>query len=142
MEILDMRKVLAAWVALGALSTISVNLKAQRNSSPALADNSKVNQRDRSTTAPTADQGKNNQTDRDIMQKIRKSLMGDKSLSTFGKSVKITAQNGQVTLEGPVASEEESREVEEKATEVAGSGNVSNDMSVKPARIGKTKPTS
>ena len=137
-----MQKALPALVALGALSTISLNLKAQRNPSPPLADNSKVNQRDRSTTAPTPDQGKNAPTDREIMQKIRKSLMDDKSLSTFGKSVKIISQNGQVTLEGLVASEEESREVEEKATEVAGSGNVSNDMSIKPARIGKTKPTS
>jgi osmotically-inducible protein OsmY len=142
MQVLYMRKSLAALAALGALSTISVNLKAQRNSSPVLADNSKVNQRDRSTTAPTADQGKNDQTDREITQKIRKSLMGDKSLSTFGKSVKIIAQKGQVTLEGLVASEEESREVEEKATEVAGSGNVSNDMNIKSARTRKIKPTS
>lgn len=142
MQVLYMRKSLAALVAIGALSTISVNLKAQRNSSAVLADNSKVNQSYRSTTAPTADQGKNNQTDREITQKIRKSLMGDKSLSTFGKSVKIIAQKGQVTLEGLVASEEESREVEEKATEVAGSGNVSNDMNIKSARTRKIKPTS
>src|SRR5579872_1486110 len=31
---------------------------------------------------PTADQGKNNAVDRDLMQKIRKSFMDDKTLST------------------------------------------------------------
>ena len=76
------------------------------------------------------------------MQKIRRSLVDDKSLSTSAHNVKIIAQNGQVTLKGPVASEEEKRAVEEKATSVAGSGNVTNDMSVKPAKTKKTKPTS
>jgi len=137
-----MRKALAALVALGAFSTISVNLQAQTKSSPPPADNTKVNQRDRSTTAPTADQGKNSLSDRDLMQKIRRSLMDDKSLSTSAHNVKIISQNGQVTLKGPVTSEEEKRAVEEKATSVAGSGNVTNDMSVKPAKTKKTKPTS
>jgi hypothetical protein len=45
MEALNMRKALAAVVALGAFSTISVNLKAQKNPSPPAADNTKVNQR-------------------------------------------------------------------------------------------------
>jgi osmotically-inducible protein OsmY len=48
--------------------------------------------------------------------------------------VKIIAQNGQVTLKGPVASEDEKRAVEQKATSVAGSGNVTDEMTVKPAR--------
>lgn len=68
--------------------------------------------------------------------------MDDKSLSTSAHNVKIISQNGQVTLKGPVASEEGKRVVEEKATAVAGSGNVTNDMSVKPAPSKKTKPTS
>ena len=135
-----MRKALATLVALGAFSSISVNLKAQRNSTPPAPDKTKVNQRDPSTTAP--DQAKNNLTDRDLTQRIRRSLIDDKSLSTSAHNVKIIAQSGQVTLQGPVASEEERRAVEEKATAVAGSGNVTNEMSVKPARSKKTKPTS
>jgi osmotically-inducible protein OsmY len=129
-------------MALGAFSTISLNLKAQKNSPPAPSDNTKVNQRDRSKTEPTADQGKNNLSDRDLMQKIRRSLMDDKSLSTSAQNVQIIAQNGQVTLTGPVASEEEKRVVEEKATAVAGSGNVINEMDLKRSRTKKTKPTS
>jgi hyperosmotically inducible protein len=134
MQALNMRKALATLVALGAFSTMSFSLKAQTNSSPPAPDNTKVNQRDRSKTEPTADQGKNNLSDRDLMQKIRRSLMDDKSLSTSAHNVKIIAQNGQVTLKGPVASEDEKRAVEQKATSVAGSGNVTDEMTVKPAR--------
>jgi hyperosmotically inducible periplasmic protein len=110
---------------------------AQEERSPA-ADNTKVNQRDRSKTEPTADQGKNNASDRATMQKIRKALMDDKSLSSYAHNVKVIAQNGKVTLKGPVRSDEEMQAVEQKATEVAGSGNVTNELTVKAARS-KTK---
>jgi len=142
MEALIMRKDLTALAALAAFTAISVNLKAQNNQAPTPSDNTRVNQRDRSKTEPTADQGKNNLSDRDLMQKIRRSLLDDKSLSTSAHNVKIISQSGQVTLKGPVASEEEKRVVEEKATAVAGSGNVINEMDVKPPRTRKTKPTS
>ncbi|HJZ99707.1 MAG TPA: BON domain-containing protein [Candidatus Solibacter sp.] len=85
----------------------------------------------------TADQAKNNTADRDTMQKIRKSVMDDKSLSTSAHNVKIIAQNGKVTLRGQVRSEEERRKIEQKATEVAGSGNVVDDLTIKPAKSSK-----
>jgi hyperosmotically inducible protein len=50
-------------------------------------DNTKVNKRDRETSQPTADQAKNTLSDRDIMQKIRKAVVADKSLSTYGHNV-------------------------------------------------------
>jgi hyperosmotically inducible periplasmic protein len=137
-----MRKALTTLAALAAFTAISINLKAQNSQAPTPSENTKVNQRDRSTAAPTADQGKNNLSDRNLMQKIRRSLMDDKSLSTSAHNVKIISQNGEVMLKGPVASEEEKCVVEEKATAVAGSGNVNNEMSVQPAQGKKTKPTS
>jgi len=102
------------------------------------ADNTKVNKRDRSKAEPTADQGKNNATDRDIMQKIRKSLMDDKSLSSYAHNVKVIAQGGKVTLKGPVRSDDEKKTVEQKATEVAGAGNVTNEITIKAAKSKKT----
>jgi len=84
------------------------------------ADNTKVNQRDQNTNEPTADQQQNNRSDRDLTQQIRKAIVNDKSLSTYAHNVKIITQNGQVTLKGPVRSEEEKRAVEAKATEIAG----------------------
>ena len=110
---------------------------------PAIAqtppDNTKVNTRDRAPGAVTADQQKNNAGDREITRKIRQSLMKDKALSRYAHNVKVIAQDGQVTLKGPVRSDDEKRTVEAKATEVAGAGHVTNDMSVVPARAKRAK---
>ena len=97
-------------------------------------DNTKVNERDRSKDELTADQQKENRSDRDITQQIRQSLMKDKTLSTYAHNVKVIAQDGQVTLKGPVRSDDEKRAVEAKAAEVAGAGKVTNEMSVAPIR--------
>jgi osmotically-inducible protein OsmY len=96
-------------------------------------DNTKVNKRDRSTSAPTADQQKMNESDRKLTQDIRKAVMADKSLSTYAHNVKIISQNGMVTLKGPVRSEDEKKAILAKATEVAGGPDkVTDQMSVKP----------
>ena len=101
------------------------------------ADNTKVNTRDRAKTAVTADQQKENGTDRELTQKIRRALMRDKSLSTYAHNVKVVAQHGQITLKGPVRSDDEKRTVEAKATEVAGAGNVTNQITVAPSKSTK-----
>jgi hyperosmotically inducible protein len=95
-------------------------------------DNTKINERDRSANEPTADQQKDNRSDRDITQQIRQSIMKDKSLSTYAHNVKIIARNGQVTLKGPVRSEEEKKAIEAKATQVAGENKVTSELNVKP----------
>ena len=100
-------------------------------------DNTKVNKRDRAKGAATADQQKENPSDREITQKIRRSLMDDKTLSTYAHNVKVIAQHGQVTLKGPVRTEDEKRSVEAKATEVAGAGRVTNQISIAPAKDSK-----
>ena len=94
-------------------------------------DNTKVNTRDRNTNERTADQAKNNLPDRKVMQKIRQAIIADKSLSTYAHNIKIIAENGKVTLKGPVRSEAERKRIEDKATQVAGAGNVTNEISVK-----------
>jgi hyperosmotically inducible protein len=98
----------------------------------AVGDNSKVNQQDRSTAEPTADQQKNNKTDLEITRDIRRSLMNDKSLSTYAHNVKIVTQHGKVTLKGPVRSDNEKDAVEAKAVQVAGKTNVTDQMTVVP----------
>jgi hyperosmotically inducible periplasmic protein len=100
-------------------------------STPA-SDNTKMNQRDRNPNEPTADQQQNNRSDRDLTQQVRKAIEADKDLSTYAHNVKVIAQNGQVTLKGPVRSEEEKRAVEAKAAEVAGQGKVTSELTVKP----------
>jgi len=121
--------------AAGALSLgLLISGSAFGQDKPPASDNTKVNERDRKKTEPTADQAKNNVNDRDIMQKIRKSVVDDKALSTYAHNVKIISQHGKVTLKGPVRSEEEKKSIEDKATEVAGAGNVTNQLTVKPEK--------
>ena len=97
---------------------------------PVPADNTKVNQRDKNANQPTADQQKESRSDRDITQQIRQAMVKDKSLSTYAHNVKIITQNGQVTLKGPVRSDDEKRAVESKAAEVAGQNNVTSQLDV------------
>ena len=93
-----------------------------------------MNQGDQKASQPTADQQKDARADLHMTQQIRKAIVQDKSLSTYAHNVKIITQNGQVTLKGPVRSDDEKRALEAKATEVAGAGNVTDELSVKPAR--------
>ena len=102
-------------------------------------DNTKVNTRDREKGAVTADQQKENATDRDTAKRIRQSVVKDKSLSTYAHNVKIVVQGGQVTLKGPVRSEEEKQSIEAKAKEVAGTGRVTNQIEVTPAATKSSK---
>jgi hyperosmotically inducible periplasmic protein len=96
-------------------------------------DNTKTNKDEH----PTADQAKNNASDREIMQNIRKAIVSDKSLSTYAHNVKVISKGGKVTLKGPVHSEEEKRAIESKAVEVAGAGNVTNELTVKPEKANR-----
>jgi len=96
------------------------------------ADNTKTNQTDPSNKEVTADDQKENAADRGLVQRIRKSLMAEKDLSTYAHNVKIVAMRGQVTLNGVVRSDEEKKKVASLAEEVAGKQNVVNDLKVAP----------
>ena len=106
----------------------------QDNGQQSAPDNSKTNKRDRDKSSPTADRQKVNPTDRDLAKRIRSAIVDDKSLSTYAHNIKIIAQDGKVTLKGPVRSEEEKSAIEAKATEVAGAGNVINQLEVAPPK--------
>jgi osmotically-inducible protein OsmY len=99
---------------------------------PPASDNTQLNQRDRNSTEPTADKQQNNRSDRDITQQIRKAITGDKTFSEYARNVKVITQNGQVTLKGPVRTDDEKNAIETKAKAVAGEGNVTSDLTVKP----------
>jgi osmotically-inducible protein OsmY len=98
------------------------------------ADNSKMNKGDANKGATTADQQKMNPSDRAITQKIRAEIVKDKSLSTYAHNVKIIAQDGKVTLKGPVRTSDEKSAIEAKATAVAGDGNVTSQIEVVPPK--------
>ena len=109
------------------------SVNAQSTDAKTKPDNTAVNKRDRNVGEATADQQKMNATDRDISAKIRRSIMADKSLSTYAHNVKIISQDGTVTLKGPVRSKDEVASIVSKATDVTGSADkVVNRLSVKP----------
>lgn len=92
------------------------------------SDNTKMNQGAQGT--PNADQAKNDKTDVKLMARIRRSVEKDKSLSTDAHNVKIVARGGQVTLSGAVKSDQEKKAIEEKATTIAGAGNVTDNLTI------------
>jgi osmotically-inducible protein OsmY len=97
------------------------------------ADNTGAN-KGRQGASPTADQGKNDKSDVQTMQQIRKAVVADKTLSSYGHNVKIIARDGKVTLKGPVRSDAEKQLIEQKAIDVVGAGNVVNDITIKAAK--------
>lgn len=63
-----------------------------------------------------------------ITTRIRSALLADDSLSFEAKNVKILTRNGKVTLRGAVSNARERGAVEGIARDVAGEGNVENQL--------------
>jgi hyperosmotically inducible periplasmic protein len=100
------------------------------NSTNSVADNSGINARDRDTNNLTpGDQG-NSPSDIALTQRIRKQLVMDTDYSMTAKNIKIITINGQVTLRGPVNSDNEKSGIQTLAQNIAGNGNVDNQLEV------------
>ncbi len=106
-----------------------------QNSAPA-PDNSKANANSMNSTdgTSTAQAQSNSPADITLAQQIRKSVIADKSLSTYAHNVKIVAVNGAVTLNGVVRDSREKNVIETKAQALAGKGNVTDDLTIAPPK--------
>jgi hyperosmotically inducible protein len=113
-------------MALLSLCLTSLPVVAQTQTSP---DNSRTNKVE--NQGGTADQQKNTKSDVQLMAEIRRSVVHDKSLSTYGHNVKIIVAGGAVTLKGPVHSDEEKQNIGSKAAAVVGQDKVDNQLVVK-----------
>lgn len=115
--------------------TLVAALAGAQTTAPA-PDNSKANSNSVNSTdkMSTADAQKNDSADMALTQQIRKSVMADKSLSTYAHNVKIVAVNGSVTLNGVVRDSHEKNVVEMKAQAIAGKGNVTDDLTIAPPK--------
>ena len=100
------------------------------NTAQTAPDNTKVNK----TPQLSADTQKNGKHDLAITRDIRRALVADKNLSTYAHNVKVITANGEVTLKGPVRSEDERKAVEAKAVEIAGQGRVANELTIAPPK--------
>jgi hyperosmotically inducible periplasmic protein len=122
---------IATVLSLGLTCSGAMNAQSSGEKKP---DNSAVNKRDQNPGEATADQQKMSAADRDLTAKIRRSLMADKSLSTYAHNVKIISQGGVVTLKGPVRSDDEIKSIVSKAIDATGSSErIVNQMSVAPS---------
>ena len=125
---------LTKYALLAGIVATGLALTPARAQNPPQPDNTKTNKQDRADGGVTADQQKNDRSDRQITKDIRKAVESDKGLSTYAHNVKIITQAGAVTLKGPVRSEDERKEVVAKAEQVAGTGKVTDQLSIKAAQ--------
>jgi len=93
-------------------------------------DNTGRNVRDRDDATKTPGDQSENEADRTITQNVRKALTDDDSLSTDGKNVKVITNDGNVTLRGPVKTDKEKSEIENKAKQIAGVKRVDNQLEI------------
>ncbi len=92
------------------------------------ADNSAVNERDRSGTTKTPIDQNENQSDINKTADIRKRVMAEKDFSVAAQNVKIITADGKVTLRGPVKTQHELDTIVKIAHELAGKDNVDNKL--------------
>jgi hyperosmotically inducible periplasmic protein len=116
-------------LVLTCLSTIT--LAAMAADDKTKADNTAVNERDRSRETQTSGDQSNSSADLKITQAIRQALMKDGELSTTAKNVKIITNNGQVTLRGPVKNAQEKAKIDQLARSAAGGAKIDDQLDVK-----------
>jgi hyperosmotically inducible periplasmic protein len=92
-------------------------------------ETSGVDQSNRSDNAVTPLDQHQNQEDIDITADIRRQVV-DSEMSVNAQNVKIVTQDGNVTLRGPVETDDERRKIETIAREVAGDTKVDNQLEV------------
>ena len=93
-------------------------------------DNSRVNSRDQALNRETADEQMLNAKEVETVAAIRRQIVGNEELSTYGKNVKITLQNGSVVLRGPVRTKEEKEWIAKVAKDAAANYTVINELEV------------
>jgi hyperosmotically inducible periplasmic protein len=104
---------------------------AARGSDSTDADNTKHNSSAENKDTDTAEKQSNSKNDLSLTQKIRQAVMKEGSLSMNAKNVKIIARDGNITLKGPVDSQQEKDTIGSKAGEIAGKEKVDNRLEVK-----------
>lgn len=94
------------------------------------ADNTRTNRRDRDHRSMVPTKQSNASSDVKLVAHVRKAIVGDDSLSVEAHNVKVIANDGVVTLRGPVASAQEKARVQQLASGVRGVNRVDNRLDV------------
>lgn len=96
---------------------------------PIGSTNTGINVRDRDSMAKTPFDQNENTADISITADIRKQIV-DTKMSVDAQNVKIITQGGNVTLRGPVKTDEEKQRIEKIAMDVAGADKVDSQLEV------------
>jgi len=120
-------------IALACLSMVGV-AAITANDEKTKADNTAMNQRDRSGETTTSGDQSNSPADLKVTQAIRSALMKDSELSTNAKNIKVVTANGQVTLRGPVNSPQEKTKINQIARSAAGEAQIVDQLDVKESK--------
>ncbi len=118
------------------LSALTLSVVAEDNSTatPAPADNSGRDVRDRSGETKTSGDQSNSSGAIKITAAIRRAVMKDDSLSMTAKNVKIITADGVVTLRGPVKTAQEKATIAKLAAANAGGAKVMDQIEVKASK--------
>jgi len=116
----------AATALLCVAEVTSHRLLAQSSSTQA-PDNSAQNK----NHVETADNQASSKDDRQITAKVRKVIVSEKDLSTYAHNVKVITVHGEVTLKGPVQTEDEKQKIASLASTVVSADKIVNDLTVK-----------
>jgi hypothetical protein len=100
------------------------------DSSATAPDNTAVNEQDASGATKTPIDQDETQRDVNITAEIRSRILNTEGMSINGRNAKVITAGGKVTLRGPVESAEERDTIDTIAREVAGEGNVDNQLKV------------
>lgn len=133
MSSLNLTRILRATLVAGLICAAAGALAGEpaKATQPA-PDNTAQNNADKSRQGrlPTADQSSNKKSDIDLMAQIRRSVIAEKDFSIAARNVKIIANDGVITLKGPVKTEREKMLIEKKAGDIAGANRVHNELEV------------
>ena len=105
-----------------------------QEASPAPADNTARNQRDRSGETQTSGDQSNSSPATQTTAAIRRAVVGDDSLSMTAKNIKIITAGDTVTLRGPVQTAEEKTKIQQLAQSAAGGAKIDNQLEVTDAK--------
>jgi osmotically-inducible protein OsmY len=95
------------------------------------ANNSGINERDRSNQTLTPDDQSQSKSDRELDAKVRRAVVAQSGISTDGQNIKIIAMKNTVTLRGPVKDSTERAAIEKTVRAAAGTATVDNQLEVK-----------
>jgi hypothetical protein len=152
MEKRDMQKKSKLWPAVLAvsISAFTIPTFVQAQSSTPESPSTKSGVHSGSGSAPTTGMEKGpagqvgkavsdqatTEADRALNQRIRQALTADSSLGKTTERVRLNTENGEVTLQGAVATEKEKADIAAKVEQIAGVKKVDNQLQMAPSTGG------